>query len=168
MIHICSMVRPFSALMAGALLLLAGCTAEPDVTYGLLPLELNASAAEKDRVKSIDQWITILHADLFGEALGSAELFEVKQAFASVGDQEIARAVLVSNFMQDDGVQLPDPGVITQNPDGFIDDTYVRFLVRYPTEAERTWMRNFLASTPTVTPELVYTSFALSEEYLHY
>ena len=168
MIHICSMVRPFSALMAGALLLLAGCTAEPDVTYGLLPLELNASAAEQDRVKSIDQWITILHADLFGEALGSAELFDVKQAFASVGDQEIARAVLVSNFMQDDGVQLPDPGVITQNPDGFIDDTYVRFLVRYPTEAERTWMRNFLASNPTVTPELVYTSFALSEEYLHY
>ena len=156
------------ALAGSILLLIAGCTAEPDVTYGLQPLELNASNAEKDRVKSIDQWITILHADLFGEALGSAELFEVKQAFASIGDQEIARAVLVSNFMQDDGVQLPDPGVITQNPDGFIDDTYVRFLVRYPTEAERTWMRNFLASNPTVTPELVYTSFALSEEYLHY
>ena len=156
------------ALALATVMLLSGCTAEPDVTYGLLPLELNASNAEKDRVKSIDQWITILHADLFGEALGSAELFEVKQAFSSVGDQEIARAVLVSNFMQDDGVQLPDPGVITQNPDGFIDDTYVRFLVRYPTEAERTWMRNFLASNPTVTPELVYTSFALSEEYLHY
>ena len=29
-------------------------------------------------------------------------------------------------------------------------------------------MRNFLASNPTMTPELVYTSFALSEEYLHY
>ena len=89
MMRMSSIVRPFTALMVG-LLLLAGCTAEPDVTYGLLPLELNASAAEKDRVKSIDQWITILHADLFGEALGSAELFEVKQAFASVGDQEIA------------------------------------------------------------------------------
>ena len=48
------------------------------------------------------------------------------------------------------------------------DDTYVRFLVRYPTEAERTWMRNFLTSNPAMTPELVYTAFALSEEYLHY
>ena len=155
-------------LALATVMLLAGCTAEPDVTYGLLPLELNASNAEKDRVKSIDQWITILHADLFGEALGSAELFEVKQAFYSVGDQEIARAVLVSNFIQDDNVQLPEASAMTQDPEAFIDDTYVRFLVRYPTEAERTWMRNFLASNPTMTPELVYTSFALSEEYLHY
>lgn len=156
------------ALAGSILLLIAGCSAEPDVTYGLQPLELNASNAEKDRVKSIDQWITILYADLFGEALGSAELFEVKQAFFSVGDQDIARATLVSNFMQDANVQLPDAGVMVQDPDGFIDDTYVRFLVRYPTEAERTWMRNYLASNPTMTPELVYTAFALSEEYLHY
>ena len=155
-------------LLLLAPLLFSGCTAEPDVTYGLLPLELSPSNAEKDRVKSIDQWITILHADLFGEALGSAELFDIKQAFYSIGDQEIARSVLVSNFMQEEGVQLPDAGTMNTNPDAFIDDTYVRFLVRYPTEAERTWMRNFLASNPTMTPELVYTSFALSEEYLHY
>ncbi len=133
------------AVAGSTLLLIAGCSAEPDVTYGLQPLELNASNAEKDRVKSIDQWITILYADLFGEALGSAELFEVKQAFFSIGDQDIARATLVSNFMQDANVQLPDAGVMVQDPDGFIDDTYVRFLVRYPTEAERTWMRNYLA-----------------------
>lgn len=153
---------------SAAMVLMAGCTAEPEVTYGLEPLELNAAAAVKDRAKSIDQWIAILHADLFGEALGSAELFEIKQAFFSVGDQEIAREVLVSNFMQDPGVQLPNAEIITQDPEGFINDTYVRFLVRYPTEAERTWMRNFLASHPTMNPELVYTSFALSEEYLHY
>ena len=165
---ILTMRGTFMALAGSTLLLIGGCTAEPDVTYGLLPLELDASNAEKDRVKSIDQWITILYADLFGEALGSAELFEVKQAFFSVGDQDIARATLVSNFMQDANVQLPDAGVMVQDPDGFIDDTYVRFLVRYPTEAERTWMRNYLASNPTMTPELVYTAFALSEEYLHY
>ena len=165
---ILTMRGTFVALTGSILLLIAGCTAEPDVTYGLQQLELDASNAEKDRVKSIDQWITILYADLFGEALGSAELFEVKQAFFSVGDQDIARATLVSNFMQDANVQLPDAGVMVQDPDGFIDDTYVRFLVRYPTEAERTWMRNYLASNPTMTPELVYTAFALSEEYLHY
>ena len=110
-------ILPHAPVLALAtVMLLAGCTAEPDVTYGLLPLELNASNAEKDRVKSIDQWITILHADLFGEALGSAELFEVKQAFYSIGDQEIARAVLVSNFMQYDNVQLPEASAMTQDP----------------------------------------------------
>lgn len=162
------MMRRFPFLFWILLLGWTACTPEPDVTYGLQPLEIAASTADKDRVKSIDQWISILHADLFGEALGSAELFEIKQAFFSVGDQEIAREVLVSNFMQEEDVQLPDPGAMTSDPDAFIDDTYVRFLVRYPTEAERTWMRNFLTSNPSMTPELVYTAFALSEEYLHY
>ena len=77
-------IIPWTACI-GMFFLLSGCTSEPEVTYGLQPLELQASTADKDRVKSIEQWITILHADLFGEALGSAELFEIKQAFASVG-----------------------------------------------------------------------------------
>ena len=96
---------------------------EPDVTYGLQPLEIAASTADKDRVKSIDQWISILHADLFGEALGSAELFEITSLF-SVGDQEIAREVLVSNFMQEEDVQLPDPGAMTSDPDAFVDSMW--------------------------------------------
>ena len=74
----------------------------------------------------------------------------------------------MSNFMQRPDVQLPDASAMANDPDAFIDDTYVRFLVRYPTEAERTWMRNYIASNPTLTPELMYTAFALSEEYLHY
>ena len=56
-----SMRGTYVALAGSLLLLIAGCKAEPDVTYGLQPLELNASNAEKDRVKSIDQWITILY-----------------------------------------------------------------------------------------------------------
>jgi len=95
-------------------------------------------------------------------------LFEIKQGFFSIGDQDIARESLVSNFMQRPDVVLPDASLMGSDPDTFIDETYVRFLVRYPTEAERTWMRNDLAANPTLTPELVYTAFALSEEYLHY
>ena len=145
-----------------------GCQVEPDVTYGLETLELGSATADKDRLKSLDQWIVILHADLFGESLGSADLFDIKQAFMSVGDQDLAREVLISNFMQDPNVVLPDPAEIMNDPDTFINDTYVRFLVRYPTEAERTWLKNFLSANPTVTPELMFTAFALSEEYLHY
>jgi len=157
------------ALMLGFWLLFgASCTTEPEVHYGLEPLELASSTADKDRVKTIDQWIAILHADLFGTALGSAELFDIKQAFQSVGDQEVARESLVASFMQNPDVQLPALESMLTNPDNFVEEAYVRFFVRYPTQAERTWMRNYIQNTPTVTPELVYSSFALSTEYLHY
>ena len=52
-------IIPWTACI-GMFLLLSGCTSEPEVTYGLQPLELQASTADKDRVKSIEQWITIL------------------------------------------------------------------------------------------------------------
>lgn len=161
---------PFSWPCAVALLVLigAGCSVEPDVQYGLEPLQLQSSTADKDRAKTIDQWISILHADLFGTALGSAELFDIKQAFESIGDQDIARETLVANFMQNPEVQLPSQEAMLADSDQFVEATYVRFLVRYPTQAERTWMRNYIQNTPTVTPELVYSSFALSVEYLHY
>ena len=159
---------PSSLMLACLLLFGASCTTEPEVHYGLQPLELASSTADKDRVKTIDQWISILHADLFGTALGSAELFDIKQAFQSVGDQEVARESLVASFMQNPDVQLPALESMLTNPDNFVEEAYVRFLVRYPTQAERTWMRNYIQNTPTVTPELVYSSFALSTEYLHY
>jgi hypothetical protein len=138
------------------------------VTYGLQALEIGSESADKDKVKTVDQWIVILHADLFGTALGAPELFEIKQAFQSVGDQEIAREMLISNFMQHPDVQLPDASAMLTDPDAFIESTYVRFLVRMPTEAEKTWMRQYISSNPTLTPELIYTAFALSDEYLHY
>lgn len=158
---------PAGCLIAG-LLLLGGCTIEPETRYGLQALEINSATADKDRAKTIDQWISILYADLFGTALGSDELYAIKQAFLSVGDQEIARESLVSSLMQHPDIQLPDAAAMQADPDGFIEAAYVRFLVRMPTQAERTWMRNYLESNPSVTPELVYSAFALSEEYLYY
>ena len=47
-------------------------------------------------------------------------------------------------------------------------ETYKRFLVREPTEAETTYFKNYINSDPNVTPELVYFAFALSNEYLFY
>ena len=157
-----------SLTILAAVFLWVGCAADPDITYGLQPLTIESDLANKDRVKTVDQWISILHADLFGTALGTAELYEIKQAFQSVGDQEIAREMLISNFMQQPGVFLPDVTEMNTQTDAFIDATYTRFLVRPPTEAEKTWMRQYIGSNPNLTPELVYTAFALSDEYLHY
>lgn len=162
------LLRPNSFMLLFACLLWGGCTSDPDVNYGLQPLTIESDLANKDRVKTVDQWISILHSDLFGTALGTGELYEIKQAFQSVGDQEVAREMLISNFMQQSDVLLPDVTEMTTQTDAFIEATYTRFLVRLPTEAEKTWMRQYIGSNPNLTPELVYTAFALSDEYLHY
>jgi hypothetical protein len=84
------------------------------------------------------------------------------------GDKDLIHEVLVSNFMNRPDVQLPEAEFMRSNPDSFVVETYKRFLVRYPTEAEKTWFRNYINTHPTVTPEIVYSSFAISNEYQFY
>lgn len=147
---------------------MTGCRKEPDVRFELNPVELYPSNAGKTRIKSNEQFVAILHANLFQTALSANDIYGISQCIESIGDKELAREVIISNFMNEPGVQMPTVEEMNADMDVFIDDTYVRFLVRYPTEAERTYVRNFIEGNPFMTPELVYFSFALSNEYMFY
>jgi hypothetical protein len=70
--------------------------------------------------------------------------------------------------MNDDGVIIPTDEEMRADLPTFITNTYTRFLVRYPSVSEETWYTNYIETNPYITPELVYFSFALSNEYLYY
>ncbi|MEY3398312.1 MAG: hypothetical protein RL220_906 [Bacteroidota bacterium] len=155
-----------AALATGAL---ASCRKEePEVIYDINNVQLYGSAAEKDKLKTNEQYVSILFTNLFQTAISSEAAFELNQCLLSIGDQELAREVLISNFFNQQGVQLPAVEEMNADPDSFIIDTYKRFFVRIPSEAEITWVRNFIQSNPYLTPELVYFAFAISNEYLYY
>jgi hypothetical protein len=144
-----------------------GCTKEDD-SYLVNNEVLLPANAFKNKLKTDQQYAAILHANLFQEALSANELYDIAQCIESIGDKEVAREVLISNFMNKQGVQMPLDSVMRADIDGFVFDTYKRFLVREPTEAEITFFRNYILSDPNVTPELVYFSFSLSNEYMFY
>ena len=131
-------------------------------------MDLHPSIADKDKQKSEEQYIAVLYANLFQTALSSNALFDITQLMLSIGDKELAHEVLISNLMNKDDVTLPTDSAMRSNLDSFIIETYERFLVREPMEIELEYFRNYLQSNPSVTPELVYFSFSLSEEYLFY
>lgn len=147
---------------------LGNCKKKEDALFILNEVELYPNSASKTKLKSHQQWVSILHANLFQTALSANELFEISECISSIGDKELAREVIISNFMNNDGVQMPTDDEMRTDIRSFVDDTYTRFLVRYPTESERTWYVNYIDNNPYVTPELVYFSFALSNEYLYY
>lgn len=153
-------------LLLGALL--GGCRKEPEPSFVLNQVELYPSAAGKEKLKTNEQYVAILYANLFQTALSANDIFGINTCIESIGDKELAREVIISNFMNKPGVQLPTVAEMNANLNAFIEDTYVRFFVRYPTEAEKLWLRNFITTNPYATPEIVYFSFALSNEYLYY
>lgn len=148
-------------------LLLSGCRKEVYV-YEVDPVDLARYDGNKDREKTNQEYASILHANLFQTALSPGDLYKIDQCIQSIGDKQLAREVIISNFMNKPGVIIPTTEEMLNDVDGFITATYHRFLVRNPTEAEKTWFRNHIAADPNVTPELIYFSFALCEEYQFY
>ncbi len=122
----------------------------------------------KTRLKTNDQYVAILYANLFQKALSSNNLFTISQCFDSKGDQILARQILIANLMKKPGVIIPTVASMNANIDQFITDTYVRFYVRNPTESEKAYLKKMIQADPNMTPELIYISFALSDEYQYY
>lgn len=163
--------KKFASLIAVFLLcnlLFTQCKKEIERTYELNSIELLPPNTLKTKAKTNEQYVSILYANLFQKALSANQLFEISQCLQSKGDQVLAREVLISNFMNKKNVILPSDSIMRLDIDKFITETYIRFLVRRPTEAEKTYFRNFISSNANVTPELVYFSFALSDEYMFY
>jgi len=151
-----------------ALLVLSGCKKEPEPLFQLNDVPLYPTGAGKDKMKTNEQYVAILHANLFQTALSANDIFDINECIESIGDKDLAREVLISNFMNKPGVIIPSVEEMNADLDKFVTDTYIRFYVRYPTEAERTYLKNYISGNPYMTPELVYFTFALSNEYMFY
>ena len=149
------------------LLLTAGCK-EDYYVYEVNEVDVTPINSNKNKAKTESQYISVLYTNLFQEAIGPNRMLEALAAIQSIGDKQVAYDILVSKYMADDRVILPDEEDMRSDPEGFIRDTYSRFLVRQPTEAELQWMKNYIESRPNLTPELVYFSFATSNEHFHY
>ncbi|WNJ19734.1 hypothetical protein [Pontibacter sp. G13] len=147
---------------------LTSCQTPTSYTYEVLPLEIPAPQSEKTKLKTTEQYISVLYTDLFQKALSPQDMSQLRQLIQSVGDKDVIHEIILSNFLNRPDVIIPTRTDMEADIDDFLEDTYHRFYIRPPTEAERNYLRNHIVSHPELTPELVYISFALSDEYQYY
>lgn len=151
-----------------ACVVLTSCQKKYDNIYEVNEVGLKPNASSKVKLKSNEQYVSILYTNLFQQALPGNQLVDLSDCIESIGDKSLAHQVIVSNFMNRQEVILPTNQSMRDDPDAFVTATYKRFLVRLPTEGEKLWFKNFIQSNPLLTPELVYVAFALSNEYAYY
>lgn len=169
------MNRLFVILLLFAISFASSCKKEivqnhiyDNVIYQLDTVPVYSSALEKTKKKTNEQYLTILYADLFNQAISSNQLAEMALLISAVGDKLMIRELIVSSFMNDANVSLPTDNEMRIDVDDFITDTYIKFFVRLPNEYERYYLKNLIEDDLNLSPELIYTSFALSTEYLYY
>lgn len=150
------------------LVIATSCQKETEYIYQVNDVNTLPQDVVKTTPKTNEQYISILYANLFQKALSADKLMEVVDLVESVGDKESVYEIIISSFMNDPSKIIPTNQEMRADPDAFIDETYARFLVRRPSEAEKTWFRNYIESNANITPEHVFISFALSNEYRFY
>ncbi len=153
-----------------AVVLFTSCKKGRD-TYEVVGATSQGDNLNKDKSKSNIEFHSILSTNLFQKPSSINELTRTDRVMQSCGDKTLINEVLIGNYMNSAGVKLPSRRRMVDSTDRFIEETYVRFFIRRPTEAEKTWFRNFInanKSNPNFRPELVYTAFAASDEYMFY
>ena len=139
-----------------------------NVIYDLDTLNLYTSNVDKTKQKSSAQYISILYADLFNRTISTKVLNDLDELKLSLGDKTLANELLLNSFVNETNVAVPAGTEMRDDVDAFIDETYIRFYLRKPTEYERHYLKELIMNDPGMTPELIYTAFAVSEEYQFY
>ena len=141
-----------------------------DKVFQLNKVTLYGSGADKLKEKTESQWIAVLYTNLFQQALSASDIYRAGQCITSMGDKELAREVLISNFMNSTTPLpvIPSDATMRGNIDEFIYQTYERFLIRKPNQGEIKYFQDQINNNPLRSAEIIYFSFALSNEYLFY
>ena len=150
---------------------LTSCKKKDQNTYGVVDSQVNGTNLDKDKAKSNIEFHSILSTNLYQKPSSINELSRTDRVMQSCGDKSLINEVIISNYMNSSAVKLPSRKMMLDSTERFIEETYVRFFIRRPTEAEKTWFTNFInanKSNPNFRPELVYTAFAASDEYMFY
>jgi len=152
-----------------------GCKKEvvQNVAYDNVIYDINneviyATSSDKTKQKTPLQFISILYTDLFGIGIPPNDLNEMGTLFSSIGDKNIARELILSNWMNDANVQLPMMADMRANPEEFVEKVFIKFYLRKPDAYEKKYFVDYINDDLNITPEFVYLAFALSNEYNFY
>ena len=150
---------------------ISSCKKKDSNTYQVVDTNSYGDNLNKDKSKSNIEFHSILSTNLFQKPSSINELSRTDRVMQSCGDKSLINEVIISNYMNSANVKLPSRKMMTDSTERFVEETFIRFFIRRPTEAEKTWFTNFInanKSNPNFRPELVYTAFAASDEYMFY
>jgi len=160
-------MKTFNIFFIIVLFVLVGCKDDKYI-YEVNKVDILPNNADKNKEKTNEQYLNIVYANLYQKALSPDKLVDLSNVIQSIGDKQVAHEIIISKMMNDPDIKLPPLSEMKADPEKFIINTYKRFFVREPTQAEKAFFLNFIKSHPNITPEHIYFAFATSAEYDYY
>jgi hypothetical protein len=137
-------------------------------TYQIEPQELYQNSAQKQNLKSTDQFISIAFTHLFGVTITNNELTQCNASLLALGDKATMQDMIVKSFINRPGVQLVTDAAMRADVPAFVEQTYIRFYNRKPNEFEQWKMKDLIEHNTDITPKMIYYTMMTSNEYRYY
>jgi hypothetical protein len=139
-----------------------------NIIYNVDTVYVYGSNVEKTKQKTSTQYLSILFADVFQQTIPSRTLTDLDELNLALGDKVLANGLVINGFVNSGSAIIPTDAEMRADVDAFAEDTYRRFYLRKPTAYEKHYMVELINGDPGLTPKLLYSSFAESNEYLFY
>ena len=149
-------------------LLMNSCTKERVIGFGVDDAQVYEDKSRKTKKKNDAEFVSILYTNLYQTAISPNQLYKTQNVIYSIGDQDVANEMLLSNYFNTSGITIPLDASMRSDIGTFVINTFKRFYLRYPSEGEKAYFVNYIKNNASVTVEMVYTAFACSEEYQYY
>ena len=144
------------------------CTKHKVNEYEINEVVVTTNHNNKKNLKSDLQFISIMYSDLVGNTIPSKKLKNLTTAYNSFGDKNIIIDRITRNFLLDPSADIPDDLEMRSDVKQFIKDTYKKFYVRNPNEAEIWYLEKSINENLDLTATDIYYAFLTSEEYKYY
>ncbi len=150
------------------LLFVAGCSKEKRYIYQVQEQELYQSAAQKQYLKTTDQFISIAYTHLYGVSITNNQLNQYNVALMALGDKATIQDMIIKSLINKSGVQIPGDAAMRTDVPAFVEQTYLRLLNRKPNEFEAWKLKDLIEKNADVTPKMIYYSMMTGNEYRYY
>lgn len=156
------------ALIVISLAFVTSCKKEKTYIYEVNDVSVNQEGASKPSIKTTTEFISIAYADIFGSTIPTNDLSNLSVLYSAFGDKKIMENMIIKNFLNKPGTQIPTKTQMSADVPTFIKNTYSKFLNRTPNEFELWSTTNIIKADTSITPELIFYGMMTSNEYRHY
>jgi hypothetical protein len=141
-----------------------------NIIYGVNDVPIYSSNVQKNKQKSNTQYLSTVYSDLYQTTIPGNDLVNLTGILRSSGDKIMMSELIINNFLNEQIVQgfLPTQAEMHNDIDVFINNTYIRFYLRIPTELEKHLLKTMIEKDSGITPEMIYLAFSSSNEYWFY
>lgn len=147
---------------------LTACQKEKTYTYEVNDVTVEHDGSNKQNVKTTTEFISIVYNDIFGTTISQSLLGKLSTLYLSFGDKKMIEDLIIKNFLNQSGAQLPTDAEMRADINAFVKSCYNKFYNRDPDAMEEWQMVDMIKNDTTYTPELVYYTFLTSNEYRYY